>query len=269
MIFLKLGGSLITDKTVPETPRLDSIRRLAEEIARARSELPELRLLIGHGSGSYGHIAAARYGTHRGASSKEDWAGFAEVWSVAGRLNRLLVEALRAAGLPAMAFPPSASVIAEAGEIVEMAVEPIRRALEAGLVPVVAGDVAFDRQRGSTIVSTERVFFRLGRHLRPTRLLLAGIERGVYADYPANTRLLPAITEKDLPGIALAGAATTDVTGGMADKVLLALRLAQELPDLEVRIFSGEEPGRVTDALLGGTPGTLVGSGKPSSGQVP
>ena len=69
--------------------------------------------------------------------------------------------------------------------------------------------------------------------------------------------------------IALAGAATTDVTGGMADKVLLAMRLAQELPDLEVRIFSGEEPGRVTDALLGGTPGTLVGSGKPSSGQVP
>jgi isopentenyl phosphate kinase len=268
VIFLKLGGSLITDKTLPETPRLEAIRRLAEEISRARSQLPELQLLIGHGSGSFGHIVAARYGTHRGASSKEDWAGFAEVWSVAGRLNRLVVDALRAAGLPAMAFPPSSSVIAEAGEIVEMAVEPIRSALEAGLVPVVAGDVAFDRRRGSTIVSTERVFFHLARSLRPTRLLLAGIERGVYADYPANTQLLPAITEKDLPGIALAGAATTDVTGGMADKVLQALRLAQELPGLEVRIFSGEEPGRVSDALLGGTPGTLVGSGKHSSDRV-
>ena len=71
MIFLKLGGSLITDKARPETPRLDVLRRLVNEIAEARQAAPTLRLLIGHGSGSFGHAAAARHATHLGASNPE------------------------------------------------------------------------------------------------------------------------------------------------------------------------------------------------------
>jgi len=158
MIFLKLGGSLITEKSKPETPRPEALRRLAAEVAEALRQDPGLRLLIGHGSGSFGHPAAARHGTHRGAAESPAWRGFAEVWAAAGRLNRLVVDALREAGVPVLGFPPSASTICESGAILEMAVEPIERALEAGLVPLVAGDVAFDRALGSTIVSTEKVF---------------------------------------------------------------------------------------------------------------
>jgi len=36
LILIKLGGSLITDKTKPFTPRLDVIKRLAKEIHEAR-----------------------------------------------------------------------------------------------------------------------------------------------------------------------------------------------------------------------------------------
>ena len=57
-VFLKLGGSLITDKTQKRTPRREVIRRLADEIATERSENSELHLVIGHGSGSFGLIAA-------------------------------------------------------------------------------------------------------------------------------------------------------------------------------------------------------------------
>ncbi len=258
MIFLKLGGSLITDKAVPETPRLQVLERLSDEIAASLGQRPDLRLVIGHGSGSFGHSVAARYRTHQGASSPEDWHGFAEVWSVAGRLNRLVVDALRRAGLPVIAFPPSASAVADGGEVVEMAVEPLQRALDAGLVPVVGGDAAFDRKWGATIISTERVFYFLARQLKPSRLLLAGIEPGVFAHYPGDPEPLPVLTEAQLSDIGLAGATSTDVTGGMADKVHQAFRLAHLLPDLEIRIFSGERPGNVEAALLGGSPGTLV-----------
>mgnify|MGYP003414827420 CR=1 FL=1 len=51
LIFLKLGGSLITDKRQPETPRLDIIRQVAATIAAALRRDRSLRLLIGHGSG--------------------------------------------------------------------------------------------------------------------------------------------------------------------------------------------------------------------------
>ena len=89
MIFLKLGGSLITHKDQPETARLDVLARLAGEIAEARRTFPEMRLLVGHGSGSFGHPMAARHGTHLGG---DNWTGFAEVWRSANRLNRLVVD---------------------------------------------------------------------------------------------------------------------------------------------------------------------------------
>lgn len=258
MIFLKLGGSLITDKATAETPRPATLVRLAGEIRAALLADPSLRLLVGHGSGSFGHQVAAKYGTHRGASSEADWRGFAEVWKVANRLHRLVVDALLEADVLAVSFPPSASAVCRDGEIRSMAVEPIRLALQAGLVPVVAGDVAFDWARGSTIVSTERVFAYLARELQPTRLLLAGVEAGVYADFPSATRVLPVITEKDLSGATLGEAMATDVTGGMADKVRQALAVAHSLPAIEIRIFSGAEPGNVCRALAGEALGTSV-----------
>ena len=100
IVFLKLGGSLITDKHQPETPRLEVLARLAGEIARALNAQPQLTLLIGHGSGSFGHTAALRHNTRAGAHSPEHWRGFAEVAAAAGKLNRLVEDALRAAGVP-------------------------------------------------------------------------------------------------------------------------------------------------------------------------
>ncbi len=73
LVFLKLGGSLITDKKRPHTPRMDVIRRLAREIAAARNIRPDLQLVLGHGSGSFGHIPAEKYGTHQGVKSPSEW----------------------------------------------------------------------------------------------------------------------------------------------------------------------------------------------------
>jgi isopentenyl phosphate kinase len=62
----------------------------------------------------------------------------------------------------------------------------------------------------------------------------------------------------DLGRISLGGSGATDVTGGMAGKVHEALALAASIPGLEVRIFSGLEPGAVRLAILGDEPGTLI-----------
>ena len=84
--FLKLGGSLITDKSSAHTARIDVIRRIGLEILDAWSE-NKGPLLIGHGSGSFGHIPAKKYGTRDGVSTKSEWAGFAEVHAEATILN--------------------------------------------------------------------------------------------------------------------------------------------------------------------------------------
>jgi isopentenyl phosphate kinase len=258
MIFLKLGGSLITDKARPETARPDVLARLAQELAEARAERPKLRLLLGHGSGSFGHVAAAKHGTHLGAHTEQEWRGFLEVWQAAHRLHGHVLEALRSAGLPAMSFPPSATAVCENGEIMSLAHEPILLALEASLLPVVLGDVAFDRHRGATILSTERVMGWLADALAPSRILLAGVEEGVYERFPLRDRPLERLSHPDLERLALGESTGTDVTGGMAAKVRWGLDMIRRRPDREIRIFSATAPGNLLRAIRGDAMGTLI-----------
>lgn len=263
-VFLKLGGSLITDKLQPHTVRREVLKRLADEIVSAMNDSPALsvppvsRLVLGHGSGSFGHVPAKKYGTRQGVHTEEGWRGFSEVWYEASSLNRIVIEALHQAGLPAVSFPPSAAVIAQDGHILEWNIAPIEAALEHGLLPVVYGDVVFDTSLGGTILSTEDLFVYLARKLHPTRLLLAGLEEGVWEDYPLCTRLIPQITTRNFPQmkLSLGGSAGTDVTGGMEGKVRQILDLLEQIPDLQAWIFSGAESRNIMSALLGGSLGT-------------
>ena len=260
LYFLKLGGSLITDKNTTSTARKDTLRRLAAEIADALKLRTDLQLLIGHGSGSFGHIPASKYGTRQGVNSAEKWWGFVEVFREARALNQIVLEALLEAGLPVIAFPPSAAIIAQDGAIQSWDTQPLQAALAIGLIPLVNGDVIFDTQRGGTILSTEELFTHLAVKLAPQRILLAGIEAGVWRDHPACTQLLESITPSayNSDNSGLGGSAAVDVTGGMRQKVEIMLSLATRLPGLKSLIFSGEEPGLVYQALLGDLPGTCI-----------
>lgn len=274
LIFLKLGGSLITDKNQPYTPRLDIIEDVALQISTALQSHPELRLVIGHGSGSFGHVAASEYHTrdgfyprpspliHRERDKTEEnyWKGFAEVWYQASALNQFVMKALHKMKVPSIALPPSANVIASDGKVAIWETTSISMALAAGLVPVIYGDVTFDEIRGGTILSTEDLFGHLARALNPERILLAGLEAAVWEDFPSRTRKMEMITPHTFNKVSegIGKAAGADVTGGMESKVTQMLDLVQQNPDLKIQIFSGVEPGNIVHALTGETLGTWV-----------
>jgi isopentenyl phosphate kinase len=256
-LFLKLGGSLITDKTGIESAREKTLRRVAAEIAQAREAAPERALVVGHGSGSFGHVVAAKYGTREGVTTARQWHGLAEVSDAAARLNRRVVKALLEAGVAAVSVQPSASAVCADGRIISMATVPVELALRAGIVPVVYGDVAFDQARGGTIISTEEILIYLAQALRPSWLLLAGETAGVLG---AGGEPVPLLTRQNLAEIApyLGGSRGTDVTGGMVGKVKVMLDLVESLPSMRVRIFSGLQPGLLGQVLR--DPESLAGT---------
>ncbi|GAB4503458.1 MAG: isopentenyl phosphate kinase [Anaerolineales bacterium] len=281
-VFLKLGGSLITDKTHAYTPRLDKLADLATEIAHALRTHPDLLLLLGHGSGSFGHTAAKEYGTKDGLPARlvaaghspssqgkqqeteagRYWQGFAEVWYQASALNRYVIQALHDAGLPAVTFSPLAGVWSKANQVAQWDVSHIEAALEHGLLPVVHGDVIFDHAKGGTILSTEDLFAYLARILRPRQILLAGLEAGVWADFPARRHIVKKVTRASFDSVSqgVGKAAGADVTGGMEAKVRQMLDLVEQAPGLTVQIFSGEPKGNLERALEGEILGTLIES---------
>ncbi len=247
-IFLKLGGSLITNKTADESVRTGVLARLAAEVKQALKTRSDLTLLIGHGSGSFGHVAAAKHGTRQGVHTHKDWLGFAEVSSAAARLNTLVREALIEAGVPVVTFQPSASAICEDGQIVTLSIPQIRKTLREGLVPLIYGDVAIDRVRGGTIISTEEILSHIASELQPRAILLAGETEGVLDD---GGKVIPVIHDANIDRIrqTLGGSRGTDVTGGMASKVEDMISLAMAQPSLEIRIFSGLIEGAVEQCL--------------------
>jgi isopentenyl phosphate kinase len=255
LVLLKLGGSLITEKGSPQTARKETIRRVAGEIREALDEVPGLRLVLGHGSGSYGHPAANKYGIQEGLAGSDDWWGYAETAVVASRLNRVVTDTLIDQGIPALPLQPSASALCRDGNLVHLEIAPVEEALKRGLVPVVYGDVSFDAVRGSAIISTEQIFTYLGSLLKPARVILAGRVEGVFTADPrrdAGTRLVKSISVSRLDEVQsmLAGSPDTDVTGGMLSKVLAMSQLIEAQPTLKVRIISGERKGLIKKALM-------------------
>jgi isopentenyl phosphate kinase len=272
LVFLKLGGSLITDKTLPYTPRLDKLAVLAAQISAALSTR-HISLVLGHGSGSFGHTAAKEYGTRDGLAplrlppfstkiggENPYWHGFSEVWYQASALNRFVMESLHEAGVPSLALAPVSAVTASDGKVSRWDLTPLKTALSAGLVPVVYGDVIFDTVRGGTILSTEDLFEHLARELRPQRILLAGLEGAVWADFPERRQRVERITPASFDGVKAGVGAShgADVTGGMESKVRQMLALVTQIPGLTAQIFSGETPGNIQKVLNGEILGTEI-----------
>ena len=122
------------------------------------------------------------------------------------------------------------------------------------------GDVIFDKELGATIFSTEELFSYLVNALHPTRILLAGKEKGVFLDYPHNQDLISLITPDTYPLISnkINTSESTDVTGGMASKVKSMLDLITFENNLSVNIFSGEKAENLYKAISGEKIGTRI-----------
>lgn len=258
LTMLKLGGSLITNKHEDRDFRHEVMLRLAQEVSQALTHHPEMRLLIGHGSGSFGHFVARRYDTIHGVETPEQWRGFAAVATSAAELNGLVARSLHVSGVPVFRFQPSASLKVRGGFIINMAMSGIRTALEHHLVPLVYGDVAFDLTKGGTIVSTEMLFQFLVQQLPVERVILLGDVDGVL---DGSEAIIPEITPQNFEALrpALGGSSGVDVTGGMLTKVQDMIAMVRSRPGLQVRIANGLEEGLLPRLLSGeAEAGTLI-----------
>lgn len=249
-VLIKLGGSLITDKARVERYRAGVVQRVAVELASARGRT---RWILGHGAGSFGHAAAARHGIGAGALPRSAAPGISETQDRTAALHRRVVTDLRRAGLAPYSIAPGSVAVATAGKITSFRIDAVRQAIEAGLLPVLHGDVVTDRRWRAAICSTENALLAVaGRWpagLGPIReALWLGDTEGVY---DAAGATIPKITPRTAPGLldAVSGASATDVTGGMSHRVATALALARL--GIPSRILDGRVPGRIATVLAG------------------
>ncbi len=258
LIILKVGGSVITDRTL-DRPRLlrSSLKRIAGEIASAW-KTGTFRLLIIHGAGSFGHPIVKSTGIHKGLSTPAHRIAMGETQRLQTLLNAAVVRSLLLEEVPAFPFQPSASAVLEAGVIVSMDTTPVRALLDQGMVPVLNGVPAVDLKQGCFILSGDQIAGRLFSGLHASSVLHGTNVKGVYTSDPSqdpDASFLERIDlreEEELPD-GVCGSSVTDVTGGLRKKL-------EELHQARAggQIFDATGAGNVQRALMGEIVGTEI-----------
>ena len=259
VMLVKLGGSLITDKRQPGMLRTEVLARLAGELAEGlpRARQRGVGVVLGHGSGSFGHVAATDSGFAGGPPSAEQAAAISRTQARAAELHRHVIDALLAAGLSPYTIAPSSALTLASGEPAAFSGRLLSWALDRGLLPVLYGDVAPDLDDGVAICSTETALraaeLALEHEDRRVRTALwLGETAGLLDEAGALVpELDPAVRWR------VGAAAGTDVTGGMEHR----LRSCRELSRRGVvsTLADGRVPGLLERALRGEpVPGTRV-----------
>ncbi len=261
-VLLKIGGSLITDKN-SRTPKINekNLARIAREISLGFAPGKQ-RLVVVHGAGSFGHVIVKNTGIHRGIRNRKQVIAFAETQRLQNELDVRVCGELIKNSVPAIPIEPTSSAVMDSGRLVSMDTKALEGMLAIGLVPVLYGVPAYDKRQGCSILSGDEIMAYLARKMRASRIIHATDVDGVFdgGDPKRNpdARLMKEICRSDFARVArkVCGSLSTDVTGGMLNKVSMVFRTKKGLVG---EIINGNRPGFVRRALSGETGlGTLV-----------
>ena len=250
LVLIKLGGSVITDKSKEFTARPENIKRLAGEIKSALKVFKGA-IVIGHGAGSFAHLPAKKYQTKKGFINSKSLMGMSIVEDAARQLNAIVIKEFIKENLPVFPFSPASFILNDPDSGVKSYIDPIRHALMTGSHPVIYGDVIMDKTTGCTIFSTEKVLSIIAKELLKDykiRMIYVTDVNGVHDE---KGMTIPVITSKNFDQLksSIVGAKNVDVTGGMLHKVEQALSLAKKY-DILTLIVNGNEKNNLKNAVM-------------------
>jgi isopentenyl phosphate kinase len=223
--------------------------------------MKDIRMVIGHGSGSFAHIPAHKYKVNLGidASSTE---GASITQDAAAQLHRVVVGCAVSAGVSPFSFVPSSGALSDAGKITAWDLSPMSKALELGFLPITYGDVVIDKSKGFSIASTEEVFRHIAKVLKPKKIIIGTDVDGIFDSDPKvnkDARLIKEVNHKNINEILNhAGSSTkVDVTGGMKTKLEHLYDMSKQTGAV-CQIINLTAPKVLNDAMNGKKVGTEI-----------
>ena len=252
-VFIKLGGSLITDKATPKHAHTARISALAQEISELYTSHPDTVFFIGNGAGSYGHYAVHET---KWREKKNDPMRIAKIRQVTTELHYMIRDALIAAGVPALSFAAT-SFSGRYKSQPKAWLESMFSYATHGSVPLVFGDMVYDDNEGSYVLSTEEILETIAKDWTKAG---NSIDAFIYCTsvdgvLDADHKAIPTITAKT-EITSIAGTHGFDVTGGMAQKIAAGKRALAYTK--YVYIINGTTPGSITKAVNHDTIGTRI-----------
>lgn len=243
-IFIKLGGSCITDKSKLCTFDEATTTSILEQICA----IDGLRLCIAHGAGSFGHILAKEHQLQDGIVSEDQVMPAAQVHADVVRLQGYIVERGLRMGLPLFALQAPSHWLGKTAQL-----ESLVALMERGFIPVLHGDIIMENSSRGIILSADTIVKDMALEYKRThpsdevRIIHVGDYDGVLG---VDGKVLSRIgAHETLPEDIFHDPAHPDVTGGMRLKVLEAQEAARA--GILVSIVNGRVPGTLLKTLQG------------------
>jgi len=247
MILVKLGGSVITDKSRLRTFRRSSCDRLAAELGHVEGSLA-----IVHGAGSFGHIEAKKHSLHKGFKNDSQIHHVAAVQRDVRELNLKVLGSLISKGIRAVSIPPAAAASFRGGAVRSFEPAAFVQVLGLGLTPVTFGDVVPDESMGFSICSGDLMMEQLAKSFKPELVIFCADVDGVFDRDPKRSnkaRLMPELSRSELAELRRTEARNADVTGSIYGKIERMLAIAHHCE--KCMIVNGNVPGRLKKAVRG------------------
>lgn len=224
-----MGGSLITDKEKPLTANISAIKNIAIQIKKIIDSNPDIQIILGNGSGSFGHFEANKYQIKDGIKNDEQKYGFCVVSNVANKINRIIIDELLSEKINAVSVSPSTMSYAENGKLKKIFIDPIFNYLKLNIIPVIYGDIVYDEKLGCKIFSTEITFANIIEEFLKRKVVIDSVINmvtvgGVMDEEKNIIHKITKNSAKDYKNI-FSQTSGFDVTGGMRHKVEYSLKL--------------------------------------------
>ncbi len=241
MKLLKIGGSVITDKTGYRIANLENIDKAAEAIAMSwKRGIRDLVLV--HGAGSFGHALVIKHKITEGVGNAvAAHLAAAETHAACSELSQIFVNALITHGAPAISVTPAVTITQKNKRIRSFSSAAVEF-LGSGYLPVLYGDLVPDIELGASVCSGDQIISYLGKQADWIALgtNVDGVldEKGQVIREVRSENLLD--VSRQLKKV------ENDVTGGMEGKLkeLLALKTTSY-------IFNATKPERIEYILAG------------------
>ena len=252
---LKIGGSVATHKNKKGfSVRHSLMKKVAQSIIFAKKE-KDFDLVLVHGAGGFGHTLAKEYELMDGTGNdKRKIEGALLSRNANQRLNNAITEIFVSEGLPITSVHTASVIINNNKKIVDFNMLTVKESLKKNCIPILYGDMVFDKKLGMTICSGDAIVPYLADKLKIKKMFFASDIEGVFTKDPYlhnDAELVENISLKNIKkNIKLSESHNADATGGLLGKIKKISILCGK-GSKSVEIFNGLSEKNYEKILLG------------------
>jgi isopentenyl phosphate kinase len=254
LYILKIGGSVVTFKDKPGfSVQTELLEKIAKHIKKALNQ-KKFDLILIHGAGAAGHQLAKKHNHAQGTLTSSSFMGALESRVANQKLNLAINEIFNKSRLKTLSVHTASTIMYKNNKLNFFNKKIIKETLRQNCIPLLYGEMVFDKDLGMAICSGDVIASYLSKKLKAKKIFFASDIDGIFDKDPhinKDAKLIKKIKIDEIEKKSqISESHNIDTTGGLLGKIKNITKSHHS--NLEkVEIFNGFKPINFEKALLG------------------